>query len=194
MKKIFLYLDTDVWVNYLIYTRNKKERFAHKKTLPIDKINGEKVDIFISEINLIEISEKLSDEKRMKKCFDDCLSILEIRKTELQKHTITKEELQDINDQIKSQIINLPLLVSDKTPDLSSKSLRVLTEICSTYSIFFIDALHFLIAGKMKCDYFISGDTDLVNKLNKLIKDLSIKTISVYNVKEFKNNKLKKFI
>ncbi|GAF91859.1 unnamed protein product, partial [marine sediment metagenome] len=159
-----------------------------------DLLNPRKAEVFLSEINLIELSEKLADELRMLRCFEEGLSILEIRKTELEKHRLTEKDLDTINQEIKSTIIELPFLVSNKTPSLGSKSLRVLTGICTKYSIFFIDALHFHIAELIGCQYFVTGDLDLSKRLENLLSELGGSVVDVCYAKSFKNKEFKRFI
>lgn len=193
-KLSLLYLDTDIWLNYILYSRNKKKRSNHRKTLELDLLNSKRVEVFLSEINLIELSEKLADEKRMFRCFEEGLSILEIRKTELEKHRLTEKDLDSINQEIKSTIIKLPFLVSDRTHSLDSNSLKVLTEICTKYSIFFIDALHFHIAELIGCKYFVTGDLDLFKKLEILLAEVGGSVVDACYVKSFKNKEFKSLI
>ncbi len=189
MGRILLYLDTSVWIDFILYSRDKtKYKNNRSKTLKIDLLDANLAEVLISEINLIEISEKLADEKRMERCFEDSLSILEVRKTDLEKKQMSKDDIEMIRDEISDTIMSQSVIVSDKTPSISSRELKYLTEICSQYSIFFIDALHFFLADKMGCNYFVTGDGDLCKKLQKLLKDTISKegaAIHVIHTKTF---------
>lgn len=191
-----VYLDTDVWINYIIYLRNKELRSNNKKTLPLEKITDTSIEIFVSEINLIEISEKLADEKRMMNCFQDGMSILEMRKDTLMKSEITLDELADIKSEIDQSIFTLKNLVSDKTPTIDPTTLKNLTILCTQYSIFFIDALHFEMADRLGCTYFISGDNELCQKLNKISSEVDGRDnkIKVCHCSSFKNQEFSQWI
>ena len=56
-----------------------------------------------------------------------------------------------------------------------------------------MDAVHFLLADKEKCDFFVTSDKGLLGKLKKLTEtNFSKESVRVLSSQEFKNTVLKK--
>jgi len=187
-KKELIYLDSCVLLDYISF----KEGFAEvniNRKFDISQIDESKVEIFLSYINIIEITEHLKDNIACKKAIEEGYSYFDLKKNILEGIEIGEKDLKDIDNKIKKYLLDLPNIITSKEEGINAEETKKLISICNTYSIFFIDALHFLIADKQGCNIFVTSDNALIKGIKGLIKDSnSTKSIEVKSSIEFKNS------
>lgn len=173
-EKQIIYFDTCVLLDCISLSRGCTYVNSNKK-FDISTINSEKAEILVSNINIIELSEKLRDAKASEIALAEGYSYFELNKTEIEKIDLDIKELKKIADEIQEKILDLPAVASIGSEGFRNEDMGNLTGFCLNYSIFMIDAIHFMLADRGNCDVFVTSDKALHNALKKF---LSIKNIS----------------
>ena len=93
-----------------------------------------------------------------------------MRKDRLEKIKLSKKQLKEIADVFRGELLDLPCVVSRQLEGFSTTEIKNLVRICNKYSVFLVDAMHFLVAYKSGCDFFVAADKDLRKKLLKVKK------------------------
>jgi rRNA-processing protein FCF1 len=186
--KDLIYPDTGVLLDSILFQQGFV-KVNSKKKFDIREINSNKAEILISNISLIELTEKLKDSKASLLAINNGYSYFDLCKHRIDDIKLSEEELNQIDESIKENLINIPCVVSITSKGFSATEIANLVEMCNQYSIFLIDALHFLIADREGCNIFITNDKKLRKKLRELILDLgSERDMKIINSKEFKND------
>jgi predicted nucleic acid-binding protein len=186
--KNLIYLDSGILLDCILlqqgYTKvNTEKRFN------IKEIDSNKSEFLISNISLIELTEHLKDSKASLCAINNGYSYFDLCKHRIDDIELSQEQLDEIDQIIKDHLIDVPSVVSISPKGFSAKEINNLVEICNQYSIFLIDALHFLIADRENCNIFVTNDQKLKKGLKKLISDLASEhEMRVVASKEFKNN------
>lgn len=186
--KDLIYPDTCVLLDCILFQQGFIKVNSEKK-FDIREINSNKAEFLISSISLIELTEKLKDSKASLLAINSGYSYFDLSKHRIDDIDLSEEELNQIDESIKENLINVPCVVSIASKGFSATEITNLVEMCNQYSIFLIDALHFLTADREGCNIFITNDEKLRKKLRKLVLDLgSERDMKIINSKEFKNS------
>lgn len=187
LKKKIIYLDSCVLLDSISLCQG----FTHinsKRKFNIGEINPQKAEIFVSYINIIEITEHLKDSVASQMAFDEGYSYFDLNKHRIDDIEISEEKIIDINNIIKKELVELPSVVTLKPSGLSAKDIGLLVQLCNQYSLFFIDALHFLITDKSGCNLFITSDITFRKRLKQIIEYANSENeMQVQTPQEFKN-------
>lgn len=187
-KKCLIYFDSCVLIDSISYKQGYK-RVNIKRKFDIGNINPAIAEIFLSEINIVELTEHLKDSAIGKIAIKEGYSYFDLNKGRLDEIQLSKEQLLEINEIVKKQVVELPSVVIEKTKGFSTKDIKFIMKMCLNYSIFFIDAIHFLIADKAGCDYFVTSDIKFFNNLKRFLKDInSSGMIRILTGSSFKNS------
>ncbi len=186
--KDLIYPNTEVLLDCILFQQGFVEVNRERK-FDIREINSNKAEFLISNISLIELTEKLKDSQASLLAINSGYSYFDLCKHRIDDIDLSEEELNQIDKSIKETLINVPCVVSITSKGFSATEITNLVEMCNQYSIFLIDALHFLIADREGCNIFITNDEKLREKLRELILDLgSEHDMRIINSKEFKND------
>jgi predicted nucleic acid-binding protein len=188
--KDLIYLDTGILLDCILFQQGFTQ-VNSKKKFDIRDINSDKAEFLISNISLIELTEKLKDSKASLLAINDGYSYFDLCKHRIDDIELSKEQLEEIDEVIKNFLIDIPSIVSINSRGFNATEINNLVEMCNQYSIFLIDALHFLIADRENCNIFITNDNKLKKGLRKVVLDLSSEhEMKIVSSIEFKNSML----
>lgn len=191
-EKLLIYLDTCILLDYITlkqgYLRcNKNRKFD------ISNIDPDKAEILISNINILELTEKLRDSKISQIAIEEGYSYFDLNKKRLETITLTEGDLEDIDTLIEANLFHQTQISSIIKQDFSSRDIDRIINICNKYSLFVIDIMHFLIADREGCNIFITSDNKLLEGLKNFYKDSSSNVeIQILRPQEFKNKYISK--
>ncbi|HAM96295.1 MAG: hypothetical protein UR96_C0010G0012 [candidate division WS6 bacterium GW2011_GWC1_36_11] len=193
-KQEFVYLDSCVILDCISFKQGFTKVCRNRK-FDIGEIDSQKAEIMLSEINIIEVTEHLKDAEATRIAIQEGYSYFDLNKQRLEEIELSEDNIKNVDELLRNELFNLPAVVSIKSKGLSKNDITTLLNICNKYSIFFVDAMHFLIADKEGCNYFITSDEKLRKGLNKLIEDsFSSATMLIMSPQEFKNSVLPKLV
>lgn len=168
-------------------------RVNNKRKFDIGRINPQKAEVLISDLNAIEVMSSLRDSKSSQIAISEGYSYFELRKDRIEKIKLSKKELSELSEIFEKELINLPCVVATETKGLSACEIRNLVRVCNEFSIFIIDAMHFLVADKEGCKIFVTSDKDLRRGLLEIKKgSLFEKNIEIMSTQKFKQDILGK--
>lgn len=193
-EKKVIYLDSCVILDHISLARGHTSVNGNKK-FDIGTIDPEKAEVIISNINIIEVSEKLRDSKASEIALSEGYSYFELNKQRIDKIVLNDKQIKKIDDEIQAVVLNLPAVAAIDPKGFSAEEIGALTEFCLNHSMFMIDAMHFMIADREGCDFFVTSDNGLYNAIRNFVKkEDATDSINIETAKSFKNNKLAKFI
>lgn len=194
VKQEFIYLDSCIILDS-ISLRQGFNKVCQKRKFDIGTIDPQKAEILISQLNIVEVTEHLKDAEASKIAIQEGYSYFDLNKQRLEKIELSENNLKNIDVLLKNELFNVPSVVYIKSQGLTKNEITSLFAICNKYSMYFIDAMHFLIADKENCSYFVTSDEKLRKCINKIIKDSSSSgMMRILSPQEFKNSVLPKLI
>jgi hypothetical protein len=183
-----IYFDSGVLLNYINYHHGFK-RVNIKNKFNIADLSPTKAGVLISDISIIELTEHLKDSKASLLAINEGYSYFDLCKHRIDAIELNEEEINEIDNVVDNDLMSLPQIVGALSKGFNSTEIKFLVQICKQYSIFLIDALHFLIADRENCKMFVTTDNELKQSLEKLIKDSSLKAnMEIVSSKEFKSS------
>jgi hypothetical protein len=186
-----IYFDSGVLLDTINY-RQGYRKVNIKRKFDIEDLNPLKVQVLISDISLIELTEQLKDSKASLLAIKDGYSYFDLCKHRIDEIELSEEDINKIDSILDKDLINLPPILGTISKGFNSAEITFLVQICKQYSIFLIDALHFLIADREDCKFFVTTDKQLKRSLKTLVLDLSLENKrKILSSKEFKNSVLK---
>jgi hypothetical protein len=189
-EKQIIYFDTSVLLDYLLLKRGFTQVNSQKK-FDISALDPDKTEVLISNINIIELSEKLRDAKATEIALGEGCSYFELTKQNIDKIELTADILTEIKEEIQTNLLDLPVVAGTEPKGFSGKEIGELTEFCANHSVFMIDAMHFMIADREGCSLFVTSDIPLHNSLKAFISKVKVEdSIKIITGKCFKNNHL----
>jgi hypothetical protein len=138
------------------------------------------------------LTEHLKDSKASLLAIKDGYSYFDLCKHRIDEIELNEKEIDEIDNVVDNDLMSLPQIVGALSKGFNSTEIKFLVQICKQYSIFLIDALHFLIADREDCKFFVTTDKQLKRSLKTLVLDLSLEDKrKILSSKEFKNSVLK---
>lgn len=168
-----VYLDTNLIIEHCWwkYFGEEKDKMSREVEL-IEKGFQGSYDIYFSYINMMELSNHLTDwfllEKVIKSGFG-----YPYFKREKMKYSLIQKQKDFINDIIKDYQ-NSPYVFYIEIDKMSNEFLKQAKLLVDNY-VEFEDALHFLFAQASETDYFITKDNELRIRLHNIISKKLIK-------------------
>lgn len=174
------YLDTNIFIEYLwryFFSENASKNTASCRLIQ-SGAEG-KFEIYFSEFTVMEITQHFIDYFLMQKVISDGYSFREFSKMK-KKYEITEDESLTINQLtdrlINNQYLNYIVMGSSKNEE---KFLMTIIPYVKHY-IDFMDAIHIRMAIAADCDYFVTEDSELRIRIQKLLsKKLLEKPIKI---------------
>ncbi len=192
MTKIQVYFDSCVLLDSIIF-RQGYTRVNNKRKFDIARINPQKAEVLISDLNAIEVMGSLKDSKASQIAINEGYSYFDLRKDRVDEIKLSKKELSELNKIFEKELVTLPCVVAAEAKGFSANEIRNLVRICNEHSTFIIDAMHFLIADKEGCQVFVTSDKDLRKGLLRIKKgSLFEKNIEILTPQQFKKGILEK--
>jgi len=194
VKQKFIYLDSCVILDSISLRQGFKKVCSNRK-FDVGTIDPKKAEVLLSELNIIEITEHLKDAEASKIAIQEGYSYFDLNKQRLEQIELTEDNIRNVDNLLRNELFNLPSVVSMKSQGLTKNDITTLLTICNKYSIFFIDAMHFLIADKEGCNYFVTSDEKFRKSIKKLIEDSSSSAMmQIMAPQEFKSSVLPQLI
>ena len=191
MGKVSIYLDSCVLLDSISF-RQGHTKVNSRRKFDIGEINPNVAEVLLSDINILELTERLKDSMISKLAVSEGYSYFDLRKDRLENFNLSKIQMKEIDEIFKKELADLPSVSFIKTKALSVGDVKNLIRICNEYSVFFMDALHFLMAYKSGCKMFVTSDKALRKSLFKVIKDSALENImQIFTPWEFKKTFLK---
>jgi len=168
-EKTSVYFDSCVLIDSIIF-RKGYVKVNSKRKFDIGKISFEKAEVILSELNVIEVTESLKDAMVSQIAIGEGYSYFDLRKDRLEKIKLSKKQLEEIDSIFQKELVSLRPVRIVESQGFSGNEVKNLVKICNKHSIFLVDAMHFLVAYKSGCSFFVTADKDLRKKLLKVNK------------------------
>lgn len=134
-EKELIYLDSCVLLDHISLKQGFKKVNTNRK-FDISQIDESKAEIFLSYVNIIEVTEHLKDNIACKKAIEEGYSYFDLRKDVLEQIDIKQEDLEGIDRIIKTFLSDLPNIITSKEEGINASETKKLISICNTYSMF----------------------------------------------------------
>ncbi len=188
-----LYLDTNIWIDYLWFKKvaldTKFIRDTRKRQLSVELIT------FLSEKNYrvvtslfhnTEISTWFRDWLLFKQALSKGFHFGDFQRYK-RSFKLSEKEREEVSSYY-SWISDLPFVDSVQLKNLNEKALDAFFILTTDYGVWYMDALHLIVAMIEGCRYLITGDLDFKDKANQFLKDEGlIQNIKILSTKEFLN-------
>ena len=109
--KDLIYPDTGVLLDCILFQQGFTQ-VNNERKFDIKEINSNKAEFLISNISLIELTEKLKDSKASLLAINDGYSYFDLCKHRIDEINLSEESLDQIDKSIKENLINISCVVS----------------------------------------------------------------------------------
>lgn len=190
-RKLPLYLDTDVWIDCLwskkVALDPKFIRDTRKRRISVEIINllsGKGHRVVTSLFHSTEISTWFRDWLLFKQAMSKGFHFGDFQRYK-RSFKLSEDERQEISSYY-SWVADLPFVDSVQLQNLDRKSLDAFFILTTDYGVWYMDALHLIVAMVEECQHLVTGDHDFKDKANQFLKDENlIQDVKIASTKEF---------
>ncbi|MFH0936931.1 MAG: hypothetical protein V1808_01405 [Candidatus Daviesbacteria bacterium] len=190
MRQSKIYLDSNIWIQYLWVEQvsfcdefNKDNKDRERSYKFVKGLTEKSIPVISSLFINAEISGYFRDYLRFRKSLTLGFDFTNSHKYK-QHFRLLANEKKEINSYLE-HLANLSYVEVVKLKGLDATSLDFFEIATCEYELEYMDTIHLIVAMSEGCEYLITGDKDFRNKGNKFLHDQKLSSdIRIINIKE----------